>query len=65
MEAKFVIFKDPAGQYRFHLEAPDGEIIANSEAYVSKQGCLDEITSVRRYAPRAKLEDKTIPSVGR
>ena len=32
----FEIFKDKAGKHRFHLKAPNGEIIASSEAYDSK-----------------------------
>ena len=36
MPAKFEIKKDKAGKYRFNLIAPNGEIIASSEAYESK-----------------------------
>jgi hypothetical protein len=59
MESKFVIFKDTAGQYRFRLVAPNGEIIAASEGYSTKQACLDGIASVRKYAPIARVEDTT------
>lgn len=57
MEAKFVVFKDIGGKYRFHLGAPNREIIATSEGYSSKQACLDGIATVRKYAPAAQLED--------
>jgi uncharacterized protein len=33
MAAKFEITKDKAGKFRFHLKAPNGEIIAASQGY--------------------------------
>jgi uncharacterized protein len=33
MAAKFEISKDHAGKFRFHLKAPNGEIIAASQGY--------------------------------
>jgi len=34
---------DKVGKYRFRLKAADGETIAVSEGYASKQGCVDGI----------------------
>jgi hypothetical protein len=65
MEAKFVIFNDASGQYRFRLVAPNGEIIAASEGYSTRQACLDGIEAVKKYAPVAKIEDKTASFYGR
>jgi uncharacterized protein len=36
MAAKFEISKDQAGKFRFHLKAPNGEIIAASQRYETK-----------------------------
>ena len=36
MAAKFEISKDHAGKFRFHLKAPNGEIIAASQGYDTK-----------------------------
>jgi uncharacterized protein len=36
MAAKFEISKDHAGKFRFHLKAPNGEIIAASQGYETK-----------------------------
>jgi uncharacterized protein len=36
MAAKFEISKDHAGKFRFHLKAPNGEIIVASQAYATK-----------------------------
>jgi uncharacterized protein len=33
MAAKFEITKDHAGKFRFHLKAPNGEILAASPGY--------------------------------
>ena len=38
MAAKIEIFKDSLEEFRFRLKATNGEIIATSEGYESKQG---------------------------
>jgi len=44
----FVVFKDLVGQWRWHLVAGNGRIIANSgEGYQNKQDCLHAISLVR------------------
>ena len=58
-DAHFEVFKDASGQFRFRLRAPNGEPIAASEAYKTKEACMDGITSVRKNAPTAKLKDLT------
>jgi uncharacterized protein len=49
----FEWFKDKAGKYRFRLKAANGEIIAVSEGYESKEGCISGIESVKQNAPKA------------
>ena len=58
-EAQFEIFQDSAGEYRFRLRAPNGEIIAHGEGYKSKDGCKNGIASVKENAPRAIVQDLT------
>lgn len=58
-EAQFEIFQDTAGEYRFRLRAPNGEIIARSEGYKSKDGCKNGIASVKENAPNAIIQDFT------
>jgi uncharacterized protein YegP (UPF0339 family) len=48
MAAKFEIFIDRKKQYRFHLKASNGEIIAASEAYETKTACLKGIKSIQK-----------------
>jgi len=59
MVAKFEVFKDKAGKYRFRLKAANGEIIAASEGYEAKTGALKGIDSIKTDAPTAIIEDQT------
>lgn len=53
---KFEVYTDKAGFYRFRLKARNGEIIAVSEIYTAKAGCLNGIESVRNNASEAPVE---------
>lgn len=59
MASKFEIFKDKAGEFRFHLKAGNGEIIAASEGYTTKAACENGIQSVKENAPSAEIVDKS------
>lgn len=59
MAAKFELFTDKAGKFRFHLKAANGEIIAASQAYESKTSAKNGIESVKRNAPAAPIDDQT------
>lgn len=52
---KFEVFIDKSGEFRFRLKAPNGEIIAQSQAYKSKAGCMSGIESVKKNAPIAEI----------
>jgi len=59
-EPVFEWYKDKAGKYRFRLKAANGETIAVSEGYASKEGCVGGIESVKKNAATAKIvEAKT------
>lgn len=53
---KFEIYADKAGEFRFRLKATNGEIVAVSEGYKAKPGCLNGVESVCKNAPEAKIE---------
>lgn len=57
--AKFEIFKGTNGNFYFRLKAENGEIIAQSEGYSSKQGAKNGIEAVKRCAPVARIDDLT------
>lgn len=54
-EPIFEWYKDKAAKYRFRLKAANGEIIAVSEAYSSKETCVGGIESVKKNASIAKI----------
>jgi len=59
-QAHYEIFKDQSEQFRFRLRAPNGEIIASSEAYTRKESCHDGIEAIMRYARYAVKQDLTL-----
>ena len=59
MAARFVLLQGSTGKFRFNLVASNGQVIATSEAYESKQSALSGIESVRRSAPDAEVDDQT------
>jgi uncharacterized protein YegP (UPF0339 family) len=58
-EPRFEIYKDAAGKFRFRLKAANNEIIAVSEAYESKSGCMNGMEAVKTNAPKAMIQDLT------
>jgi uncharacterized protein YegP (UPF0339 family) len=59
MAAKFEISTDHAGKFRFHLKAPNGEVIAASQGYETKVSAEKGIPAIKTHAPNAKVEDLT------
>jgi uncharacterized protein YegP (UPF0339 family) len=57
--AKFEIFKDRKGEFRWRLRADNNQVIATGEGYASKAGCKNGIDSVKKNAPKAKIDDQT------
>jgi uncharacterized protein len=60
MAAKFEISKDHAGKFRFHLKAPNGEIIAASQGYETKASAEKALRRSRRTRPVPR--SKTTPT---
>lgn len=57
--AKFEIYKDKKGEFRWRLRAANNQVIATGEGYASKAGCKNGIESVKKNAPKAEVEDQT------
>ncbi|HLB66765.1 MAG TPA: DUF1508 domain-containing protein [Candidatus Saccharimonadales bacterium] len=56
--AKFVIYPDAAGHYRWRLVASNGVKIASSgESFYSKSGAREAAELVRSYAGNADIEE--------
>jgi uncharacterized protein YegP (UPF0339 family) len=60
VDAKFEINKDVAGEFRFKLVAVNGQTIAVSQGYSTKDNALNGIESVKQNAAAAVIEDKTV-----
>ncbi len=56
---KFVVRETNTG-IKFDLKAGNGEVIATSQVYASKDACLNGIESVKKNAPAANIEDQTV-----
>ena len=54
---KFVIRKTAAG-FHFVLKAGNGEIVATSQTYKSKDACKNGIESVKKNAPDADVVEE-------
>lgn len=50
MAAKFELYEDKAGEFRFRLKAGNGENIGSSEGYKAKAGAKNGIASVQKNA---------------
>ena len=56
---KFVV-RETATGFKFDLKAGNGEVIATSEVYSTKNSCLNGIESTRKNATAAAIEDQTV-----
>ena len=57
--AKLAIYKDVVGQYRWRLVAANGEKVAASEGYTSKQNAILSANRVKALASSAEIVDQT------
>ena len=59
MAARFEIFEDSAGEYRWRLVAENGETVAQSEGYTQKHNASGGAEAVRTAARDAAIVDET------
>ena len=59
MSYKFEIKIDKEEKYRFHLSAPNGKIMLQSQGYSEKHSALETIKSIMENAAKAEIVDKT------
>jgi uncharacterized protein YegP (UPF0339 family) len=58
-ESKFEVFVDSIGKFRFRIRSADGQVISESEAYQTKEDCLEGIKVMKHVVPHAIIEDRT------
>ena len=57
--AKFEVYKDKAGEFRFRYKASNGEVMFASEGYKTKASATDAIESIKKNVPSATVDDLT------
>ena len=57
---KFEIFNGVDGLFYFHLKAENGEIIASSQGYTTKQSAENGIDSIRRLEAKSEVINLTL-----
>lgn len=65
MSGTFEIYKDKAGEFRFRLNATNGQTILSSEGYKDKSGCNNGIESVKKNAADDNRYEKKESSSGK
>jgi len=55
MAGKFEVYQDRAGKYRFRLKARNGEVVAQGEAYESKESAKAGCEAVQHAADGAAV----------
>jgi len=57
MAYKFEVYKDSQGKFRFHLKAPNGQIMLQSQGYTEKHSAIESIESIQEHAAQATIEE--------
>lgn len=58
-DARYDVFVGRDNQHYWRLKASNGQIVCQSEGYVSRQGALNGVDACKRIAPSATIEDRT------
>jgi len=57
----FVIYRDNAGEYRWHLLASNNRKIADSgEGYQTEIDCIEAINLVKKVTPKADVKEPAL-----
>ena len=63
--AKFEVYKDRAGEFRWRLRATNTQVLASSgQGYTTKRDCMSGIESVKRAVADAPVEEVTEGAAG-
>lgn len=57
--AKFEIYQDESGEYRWRFRADNNEVVASGEDYRSKEDCEHAVQLIKDQAPLAEVADRT------
>ncbi len=57
MAAKFEVYEDRSGGFRFRLKAANGEVVATGKSYTTRSGAHGGCDVVKRAAAADTVED--------
>jgi len=57
LAAKFEVYEDRSGGFRFRLKAANGEVVATGESHTTRSGARGGCDAVKRAAAAATVED--------
>ena len=63
--AKFEIYRDESGEYRWRFRTDNNEIVATGEGYPCKDDCEHAIQLLKDQVPLATVINGTRPTLGR
>lgn len=63
--AKFVVYSDSAGEFRFRLKAGNGQTILSSEGYKTRANCMSGIESVKKNSQDDSNFERLYSSIGK
>src|ERR687898_1948459 len=55
--AKFEIYRDAGGEYRWRLRPDNNEVVASGEGYRSRDDCEHAVELIKEQAPQAEVTD--------
>jgi uncharacterized protein len=55
--AKFEIYRDEGGEYRWRFRADNNEVVASGEGYGARDDCEDAVRLLKEQAPQAEVTD--------
>ena len=55
--AKFEIYRDASGEYRWRFRADNNEVVASGEGYSSRDDCEQAVQLIKEQAPQAEVTD--------
>ncbi len=60
-KARFEIYRDAVGLWRFRLKAANGEVVASGEAYHNKKDAKRGARALKRAAAQARIVETERP----
>ena len=56
--ARFEIWRDKGGEFRWRFRADNNEVLASGEGYRSKDDCEHAVQLIKEQVPQAEVIDK-------